>query len=217
MTKQQRSEIIYTLFKTIDADRVKLIKSLINHFNISSKDTDLVKNEIIEEFNSGVKTLNNNQFENLLKLSFGKDYSETEIKNKLKFYEISLEYHDNIIAFLNNFNQANKPLNVHRIDLNFKGVQVATFDDFNIILNRKWTGDWVLDPKNVNPNKIQIASMNETGSYPRGYYINADIEKFEPVSYGDKTRYRIHFSNPIIVHSGNRNIKFSSNPVRYIK
>ena len=59
--------------------------------------------------------------------------------------------------------------------------------------------------------------MNETGSYPRGYYMNADIDRMEPIKYQKKIRYRIYLKNPTVVNSGNRNIKFSNNPVRYIK
>jgi hypothetical protein len=58
--------------------------------------------------------------------------------------------------------------------------------------------------------------MNETGTFPRGNYLNAEIEKFEPIKYGDQTRYRIYIKNPRVIDSGNRNVKFNLNPVKYI-
>lgn len=216
MTKQQKAAILYSLFKN-SSDRTNMMGSLINQMNITSNEIDLMKNKILDEFDSGIGSLNKNQFDNILRMIEGNSFTEQEIIDKLNFYEIKKEFHDNIMSFLDCFKQANKSINIDKIDLNFKGIQVATFDDFNQIINQGWTGDWVIVPKNVNPKRIQIASMNETGSFTRGYYINADIEKFEPIPYEGKIRYRIYISNPIIINSGNRNIKFSNNPVRYIK
>lgn len=216
MTKQQKAAILYSLFKN-SSDRTNMMNSLINQMNITSNETELTKNKILNEFDSGIGSLNNNQFDNILRMIDGNSFTEQEIIDKLNFYEIKKDFHDNIMLFLDCFTQANKSINIDKIDMNFKGIQVATFDDFNQILNQGWTGDWVIVPKNVNPKRIQIASMNETGSFTRGYYINADIEKFEPIPYEGKMRYRIFIVNPIIVNSGNRNIKFSNNPVRYIK
>ena len=59
--------------------------------------------------------------------------------------------------------------------------------------------------------------MNETGTFPRGYYLNADIVRVEPIKYGDQIRYRVFISNPVVINTGNRNVKFNVNPVRYIK
>lgn len=217
MTKEQKSTLIFSLFKSNSFEDNEQLDSLIHQFGVSSNDVTSAKEELLEEVNTGVGQLNHNQFDNLLKMSLQQSLSDSDISSKLNFYEIDKSYHKNIMAFLEGYKMAHKSIKVDKLDVVFKGVQVATFDDFSQILNQKFTGDWVIDPKNVKPFRIQIASMKETGSYTRGYYINADIEKMEPVDYEGKTRYRIFITNPIIVNSGNRNIKFNNNPVRYIK
>lgn len=217
ITKQQKASIILSLFNTPSPERSKLIDSLINQFGLLEKDVNLIKVNILSEFHNGINNLNNNQFNNLLTIITNKSFRIEDVIRKLNFYEIKNEYHENIIEFINCYSVSNKSIDVDKLDADFKGVQVATFDEFNKIINQKWTGDWVINPKNVNPNRIQIASMNETGSYSRGYYINADIEKMEPIQYEGKIRYRIFIKDPIIVNSGNRNVKFKNNPVKYIK
>ena len=121
----------------------------------------------------------------------------------MAFYEIKQEYQDKIILFLEDNSISNESFDVGDLDTDFKGVQVATNDDFNMILNRGWTGDWVLSPSSINPRRIQIASMNEAGNFPRGYYINADIINIEPINYGEQIRYRVFILNPVIVNTGN--------------
>ena len=66
---------------------------------------------------------------------------------KLKFYEIDKIYQNHIIKFLKGYNQANKQIEVSKMDSDFKGVQVATNDNFNKILSCGYTDDWVIDPK----------------------------------------------------------------------
>ena len=133
----------------------------------------------------------------------------------MEYYEINDSYYENILDFFQSFSISNEPIDVSEIDENFKGVQVASRDDFNMIINQGFTGDWVLTPSSVKNNYVQVASMNETGNFPRGNYLNAEIEKFEPINYGDQIRYRIHIKNPVVVDSGNRNVKFNLNPVKY--
>ena len=94
---------------------------------------------------------------------------------------------------------------------------MATRDDFNKILIDGYTGDWVVSPANIYPFRIQIASMNETGNYPRGYFINADIDRIDEVYWGQQLRHRIFIKNAKIINSGNSNIKFNMNPVSYIR
>ena len=217
MKIEQHTSLIYSLFKSNENALEPLLDSLISHFEISDSDKKLTKQKVLENYNSGVSHLNPKQFDNLITIAKDENLDENEIVNKLKFYEIEKKYQNHIIKFLKGYNQANKQIEVSKIDSDFKGVQVATNDDFNKILSCGYTGDWVIDPKNVKPLRIQIASMNETGSYTRGYYMNADIDRMEPIEYEEKIRYRIFIKNPIIVNSGNRNIRFTTNPVRYIK
>jgi hypothetical protein len=217
MTTEQRTFLIYSLFNSKVKGIETSLDSLISQFGISDSDKELAKQKVLEDYNLGVHHLNPRQFDNLINIAKVKILDENEILNKLKFYEVDVEYHNHIVNFLKGYNQSNKQIEVAKMDSNFKGVQVATNDHFNDILNLGYTGDWVIDPKNVKPLRIQIASMNETGSYTRGYYMNADIDKMEPIEYEGKIRYRIFIKNPRVVNSGNRNIKFSNNPVRYIK
>jgi len=216
MTNQQYATAILALKKNQNSHIDKVLTSTIERFHISQNEIDSVKENILNDFNNGVKNLNNNQFENLLEMIADNELSDNDIINKLNFYEIRLENQDSIMKFLKAYSHISKPLKVQELDGNFKGVQVATTDDFNKLISQGYSGDWTMDPKNKNLKKLQIASMNETGSFPRGYFINADIESFEAILDGKKTKYIIHFSNPIIINSGNKNIKFNNNPVKYI-
>jgi hypothetical protein len=83
-----------------------------------------------------------------------------------------------------------------------------------------------LSPENIIPKRVQIASMNKDGAYPRGWYINADIIDMQPFQYQTKskneeisfeTRYRLLIDNHQLIYSGNPNIKFKQNSVAYIK
>ena len=170
----------------------------------------------LEEFETGIKNLNANQFKNILNDINTHGFDELRIQERLGFYEIPLRFQNKIIDFFKGYKASLEPIKVEHLDITFKGVQVATRDNFNDIINNGYTGDWVVSPQNIRHRRIQIASMNETGSYPRGYFINADIVKIEPVYWGDQLRQRIFISNPIIVNSGNTNIRFNMNPVSYI-
>ena len=96
-------------------------------------------------------------------------------------------------------------------------VQVASRDNFNTIINQGWTGDWDLTPEYIEPRRVQVASMNDNGAFPRGCYLNADIIDMRPIQYPDKIRYRLFIANPVIINTGNRNVRFTSNPVRHIR
>ncbi len=217
MTIKQHTFLILTLFKSNTNDLEKEISNLILDFEISESDIEMTKQKILDDYKLGVSNLNSKQFDNLIQIAKNKILDEIQIVDKLNFYEVDKKHHNHIVNFLKGYHQSNKQIEVSKIDSNFKGVQVATYDDFNKILELGYTGNWLLDPNNVKPRRIQIASMSETGSHTRGYYINADIEKMEPLVEQGKTRYRIYLKNPKIVNSGNRNIKFSNNPVRYIR
>jgi hypothetical protein len=217
MTPHQRAYLLMQLHKTLSNQRTEVLNSEISNFGL----TEIRKQKEIEEiekcFKNGIGNLNSNQLSNLLKIAQEKDLNDTDIKTKLGFYEIAEEYNNNILEFFQDYIRSNKEIVVDKLDKNFKGVQVATRDNFNAVINQGWTGDWDLQPENIDPKRIQIASMNETGSFPRGSYINADIIDIKPIQYGSKIRYRIFISNPVIINTGNRNVKFNNNPVRYIR
>jgi len=81
--------------------------------------------------------LNPKQFDNLITIAKDKNLDENEIVNKLKFYEIDKIYQNYIIKFLKGYNQANKQIEVSKMDSDFKGVQVST-NDSNCFNERNW-------------------------------------------------------------------------------
>lgn len=217
MTRLQRAFLILQLHKTAINKRDELLNSEIRNFGLSEGEVLIELENIVKFFNLGIKNLNANQLNNILKLSDENNIKQVDIQKKLTFFEINQNFHDNILQFFEDYKIANVFIDVDNLDSEFKGVQVVTRDDFNTILKNGWTGDWVLNPNNIEPKRVQIASMNETGNYPRGYYINADITNVLPITYSNPIRYRISFSNPIVINTGNRNIRFTTNPVKYIK
>ena len=140
---------------------------MISHFEISESDKEMAIQKILDDYKIGISNLNPMQFDNLIQIANNKILDEIKIVDKLNFYEVDKKHHNYIVDFLNGYHQSNKQIEVSKIDSNFKGVQVATNDDFNKILELGFTGNWVLDPNNVKPRRIQIASMSETGSYTR--------------------------------------------------
>ena len=207
MNKIQKSSLLLQL-------HTKNEEGICNVLNDLSEEDSLILNHV---YNNGIKHLNANQLKNILnQIDENHQYNQNDIKSRLNFYEISEQYFENIISFFEGYKLSLKPICVEDLDEGFTGVQVATRDDFSKILADGYTGDWVLSPENIEIRKVQIASMNETGNYPRGYFINADIKKIERVYWETQLRHRIFIENPKIVNSGNNNIKFNNNPVRYI-
>ena len=150
MTNQQYATAILALKKNQNSDIDKVLTSTIERFQISENEFDSVKEIILNDFNSGVKILNNNQFENLLKMIADNSFSDIDIIKKLNFYEISLENQTSIMKFFKAYSHITKAIKVHDLDGSFKGIQVATFDDFNRLLSQGYSGDWVIDPKNIS-------------------------------------------------------------------
>lgn len=180
-------------------------------------DNKLVKLEEIKElFENGIKHLNQVQLANIINGINSKGLNENEIEKKLKFYEIDNDYFQNILDFLKGYALSMEEVDVSEIDQNFRGIQVASRDDFNVLINQGYTGDWVLNPNSIVNNLVQVASMNENGNFPRGNYLKAEIVEVREVNIEGQIRFRIFFRDPVIVDSGNRNIKFNTNPVKYI-
>lgn len=216
MTKSQKVYLLSTLHSTPNSKRNEFLHNEMKNFALTDSEIQTEYHNIISEFNSSIGTLNSKQFENLVNEEKIK-HDINNVRRRLGIYEIKKDYQDNIISFFQSFAQANEPIDVGELDLEFKGIQVASRDNFNTIINQGWTGDWDLNPENINIRNVQIASMNDDGQFPRGYYLNAEIVKIEPINYPEKVRYRIFFSNPKIINTGNRNVKFIAQPVRYIR
>ncbi len=132
-------------------------------------------------FSNGIGNLNSNQLNNLLRQAQQSGVNTDDIKRRLTFYEINEDYHQNIIQFFQDYIQSDDPIDVGNLDTEFRGVQVASRDNFNTIINQGWTGDWILTPENIEPRRVQVASMNDGGVFPRGYYLNADIADIQPI------------------------------------
>ena len=216
MNDKQIAIVLYQLHAEKNFNFDEILDSKLDNFDLNaiekSNHFDLIK----LKYENGIKHLNDNQLKNIITKINSDGYSDELIKERLKFYEVKDDNFEYILNFFNWYTISNKPIDVSKIDENFKGVQVASRDDFNMIINQGYTGDWVLTPSSVKNRYVQVASMNETGTFPRGNYLNAEIEKFEPIKYGDQTRFRIFIKNPVVIDSGNRNVKFNLNPVKYI-
>lgn len=217
MKNKQIANVLFKLHGDKTTDIGEILDEELNYFNLNPSQKQKMQTEIIQKFLNGIKYLNQNQLLNILEKTNFSGFDEEMIKSRLKFYEIENIYFEEILAFFKDYIDSNVAIDVSDIDEEFKGVQVASRDDFNRIINQGWTGDWVITPSSVKHNRVQVASMNESGRFPRGHYLNADIENISPIPYGDQTRYRIFINNPVIIDSGNRNVKFNLNPVKYIQ
>lgn len=212
ITRQQINSLLCLLHSLPAENRSLRLRTELDYFNLSdiSKESEIANIET--EFANGIANVNKSQLSNLLERA-RKGIENHELKKQLEFYEINSILHENIIKFLHDYIQSNEPIDVQSLDLKFSGVQVASRDNFNKIINQGWTGDWELNPNNIKPLRVQIASMNDDGPFPRGFYLNADITDIKPIN----GRYRIFIKNPIIINTGKRNVRFTANPVRYIR
>jgi hypothetical protein len=224
MKTSQLVSLLELLHSTNSDRREFTIKSILPSYQISAANLDNQTQKVLELFNTGIANLNHNQLKNLIDLT-SKGFSGSSVINRLEFYQIESSFHQNILNFLENYKSITNAVEVSELDPEFEGVQVATRDSFDKILNDGYTGDWVLTPLKINPLRVQIASMNEEGIYKRGWYINADITLITPHqnekidNKGNiklQTRYRLHIANPEIINSGNPNVKFTERAVRYI-
>jgi hypothetical protein len=217
MTEQQNAYLLMLLHSLPKNDRIERLKSEMNHFGLTDNELEIEFTNIENTFNNGIHKLNSNQLNNILKQVYQNGVIPGDIRKSLEFYEIHKDFHENIICFFKNNMQADKPIDVGYLDSEFRGVQVASRDNFNTILSQGWTGDWDLNPDHIHPRRVQVASMNDDGAYPRGYYLNADIIDIKAIQHPDKIRYRLIIANPTIINTGNRNVKFIAQPVRYIR
>ena len=215
LNENQTAQLLTVLHAKRISERQAALDDSIKYFGLNEVEKETEKNKVLCVFKNGIECLNTAQLRNLIELIETDSIDGLKkAKEKLLFYQIEQNYYTNILSYLENFVESGKAITDTELAENFKGVQVATTDDFNTLLKQGFSGYWELNPDNVNPLKLQIASMNHSGTFSRGFVILADIERFDKV---DDKRYRIYFSAPIIINTGNRNIKFGQNPVRYFK
>lgn len=217
MTGRQRTYLLMILHSLANGDRNKRLNSEMKYFGLSDIEMKTELTNVENVFNNGIRNLNTNQLNNILTQVQQNGVISDNVRKRLDFYEINKDFHENIIQFFQDYVQADEVIDVGDLDIEFRGVQVASRDNFNAILNQGWTGDWDLNPDNIDPRRVQVASMNDDGAFPRGCYLNADIIDIQPIQYPDKIRYRLFIANSVIINTGNRNVKFIAQPVRYIR
>jgi hypothetical protein len=216
MTNKQIAGVLFKLHQAKTTNIISALNEELDYFCLNKSEKVTFEKILADKYSNGIKHLNTNQLENIIAKIVSSKFDEEIIKSRLKFYEIDKQFFDEIYDFLKNFIATTVQIDVSNIDTDFKGLQVASRDDFNEIINQGWTGDWVITPNSILHKNVQVASMNETGKFPRGFYLNAEIDHISPISYGDQIRYRIFIKNPVLIDSGNRNVKFNLNPVKYI-
>jgi hypothetical protein len=217
MTNQQRVFILKRIHEVFPTQHQEHLRSEFKYFNLPPEEIETEFSTIDNLYKNGIGNLNPSQLKNLITHVEEHGLNSDWVHNRLSFYRIDTAFHENIIQFLIELSEASKPIKWQMMDMEFRGIQLATRDDFNMLINQGWTGYWDLKPENIEPKRVQIASMNESGNFPRGCYLNADITDVKSVDYHGKEKYIIYFSNPVIINTGNLNVKFTENPVRYIK
>ncbi|RSK24983.1 hypothetical protein [Hymenobacter metallilatus] len=215
MNEQQTAAILFALHGVPGSQKDSTLNEQLRYFGLTDEEQHAAKSRLLDQFQNGIGRLNKNQLANLMELSAAGATAAASIRNKLNFYEVAPHFQENINEFLRQYAAGSVAVESDELDAEFRGVQVASRDNFNTIINQGWTGDWDLNPDNIHVRRVQVASMNEEGLFPRGYYLNADIRDIQPIPYEGKTRYRIFIANPVIINTGNRNVKFIAQPVRY--
>jgi hypothetical protein len=171
MTRQQRAYLLMLLPSLPNSDRPERLNAEIRHFGLSDAKLQSEISNVENAFNNGIRNLNQNQLSNILTQVQQNGLNSNNIKRRLVFYEIKEDYHQNIIQFVQDYIQSEEPVDVGGLDTEFRGVQVASRDNFNTIINQGWTGDWVLTPENIEPRRVQVASMNDNGLFPRAIIL----------------------------------------------
>lgn len=218
MNDIQKAYILNQLPQMPHQQRLDFVESQLHFFGLAKQEIKVSTREVMDEFENGLGTLLEKQFSTLKdRFNVAKNNHES-LKIMLDHFEVNESSQKLILQFFDSLQKSQKEVDIIDLDDSFSGIQVVTDGDFNTILNQGWSGEWVVELGKIKSRgitRIQIASMKDNGPFPRGFYINADIVNIVPTPNMDG-RYRFHFSNPQIINSGNRNVKFNQNPVRYI-
>ncbi len=196
-------------------------KEKLSNFGVNPDETleiEELSSKLNYLYNQGLCVLSRSQFTRLSEIVKNDGYVEERIQRQLRVvFDIEEEYHPAIHDFYRKYSLMHKEIFVNDLCSGFTGVQVVTADNFNTLITQGFSGDWVLNPENVPGNYLQIASFSDSGLHPRGYYIIAIITDFMLVPNSDPKRYRIFFRDAQIIDTGNRNIRFNSNPVSLLR
>jgi hypothetical protein len=216
MTNAQITSLLSALHAASVSSREQMLDASVSVFGVSSDNIPELKSQIMASFRNGIGNLNAQQLMNLAEeWSGGSDVKR--IVDKLTFYGIAEQFHQPILNYLEGYKLTNDSMSVTDMDESFEGLQVVTRDSFHKLITDGYSGVWKVNPAKVKPLRLQIASMNDDGPHPRGWYIQADITKFEEVKYEGQKRYCIYFKNAVTIDSGYRNVKFGQQPVTYIQ
>ena len=218
MNDIQKAFILNQLSSIPQQQRLDFVKSQLHYFGLTKQEIEDSARDVMDDFKNGLGTLVEKQFLTLKDRFNAAKNKHDSLKIMLHHFEVNELSQKLILQFFDSFQKSQKEVDITDLDESFSGIQVVTDGDFNTIFNQGWSGEWVVELGKINRKgitRIQIASMKDDGPFPRGFYINADIVNIVPTPNTDG-RYRFHFSNPQIINSGNRNVKFNQNPVRYI-
>jgi ribosomal protein L30E len=121
MNKKQRPFVLHELHIQNNINEAdQLLNDLINNFGLNNENQiNSEKENIVLKFKNGIKHLKK-QFSNLLSLIIANNYSETDIKSKLKYYDFNTDFHSYILEFFVDSKEANKIIYVDKLDENFK-------------------------------------------------------------------------------------------------
>jgi hypothetical protein len=216
MTEVQITSLLSSLHSLTKSSRLDWLESQLPSFGIKPDDIQETTMEILALFENGVGKLNVQQLDNLTD-EWSRNSDAQRVADKLNYYGIGEQFHRPILDYLEGYKLTSATMPVTDMDESFEGLQVVTRDSFHKLITDGYSGVWKVNPAKVKPLRIQIASMNDDGPHPRGWYIQADIVSFQEVEYEGQKRYRIYFENAVAIDSGYRNIKFSQQPVTYIK
>ena len=150
--------------------------------------------------------LNKAQQKNI-KDKISENKSKSFVMDRMAYYGLNPEQQ---IATYDALLDEAKGVFINDIDAKFSGIQVATRENLNDIIQRGSTGDWQIDHERAAAFKmIRIASMVD-----RGLYLTATIVKLDTLENG---KTLVFFEKPIFFRHPHNNIKFDRNVVAYIE
>lgn len=193
MKEINKNKLLYDLHYIPSHKRIDFLQALLEaEHNTSRNQSEFIKSTLDEFYNS-IGVLNAKQFESLIH-TIKTEYSLSTVCRKLDLYNIKAEYFEPILNFCKTYHQNIDTSNFNEI---LSTDSEITLENFKKIMKQGWIGDWENNPEDDNLSVVKIPAFTKSGKKKR--FFLAKILKTIPVSYKDKTRYRIYFLNPRIV------------------
>lgn len=193
MKKLNKIKLIYDLHYIPGHKRIDFVQGLLESMNYTSESQTELTNSILDDFYNSIGVLNTKQFESLIQ-TVKTEYSLSTVCRKLDLYNIKAEYFEPILNFCKAYHQNIETSNFNEI---LSTDSEITLENLKKIMKQGWIGDWENNPEDDNLSMVKIPAFTEGGK--KKHFFLAKILKTIPVSYKDKTRYRIYFLNPRIV------------------